>query len=74
MGIVAASLPKDLKGFPVCGCLAVMVHFSHQKREEELRIPFYSLLPNKPFVSTPVSSLFTFGMSPYCQDSWLMKV
>lgn len=57
---VKARSIKDCEGIPVCVaiCLTITFHVSHQKREEELRIPFYSLLPNKPFVSTPVSSLF----------------
>ena len=32
-------------------CLTITFHSSCQKQEEESRIPFYSLLPNKPFVS-----------------------
>ena len=54
------SVTRDWEGIPVCVavCLTITFHFSHQKREEESRIPFYSLLPSKPFVSNLVLLLF----------------
>lgn len=59
-GHFCISVIRHCEGIPVCVAvyLTITFHFSRQKREEESRIPFYSLLPNKPFVSTLVSSLF----------------